>query len=185
MRIPLGFFTVVMLGVAPGAVVANPQPEAAARDCAAISEDAQRLACYDGLFRSDGTRDPHVNATPPVATAAVPATSEGATRPASAPAAASPVADFGLTEQQKEARQPREQKREPLDAMTARVTVAEQDRYGAWRLTLDNGQVWLQTEPGLGIRFQAGSTVEIRRASLGSFVLEVPGRPVIRVRRVR
>jgi hypothetical protein len=183
---------VVMGCLAQGAVVAQSPPESAAWDCAGIPDDAQRLACYDRLFRKDVKREAAAIVSPPVAAVAAPVAAAAA--PVAAAATPSPtstlppvdpVSEFGLTEQQKQVRQPRERKQPPLESIMAGVTAAEQDRQGAWRLTLDNGQVWQQTEPALGVRFQAGSSVEIRRASMGSFVLQVPGRPVIRVRRVR
>lgn len=191
-RILPAAISIMMLSMAQDPVAAQSRSESAAHDCAVIADDTRRLDCYDRLFRDDGVRDMAAVAASPVtgtvspAAAAATAASVGvASAAASAPPTVDPVADFGLTGQQKESRKPREAQQEPLDAIRARVTTAEQDRHGLWRLGLDNGQVWMQTEAALGTRFQPGREVEIRRGSLGSFVLEVPGRPVIRVRRVR
>lgn len=188
----------VMLGAAHGVATAQSRAEVAARDCAVIADATQRLACYDGLFREKRAADGPATAASPASVPAS-ASSPGASASAAAPAAAAgissaatggpatvdPVAEFGLTEQQKQRLAPEESRPKQVESIKATVAVAEQDRYGLWRLTLDNGQVWVQTESALGVRLEAGSEVEIRRASLGSFVLKVPGRPMIRVRRVR
>jgi len=175
-RILPAVITMVVLGTVSGTALAQSKSELAARECATIADATQRLACYDSLFSEHaGSRG----------SAAAGAPAAAATPVAEIPAPADPLAEFGLTEQQKERRRPQDAKSEPLEGIEATVTAAVQDRYGPWRLTLDNGQVWLQTETALGVRFQAGDRVEIRRGSLGSFVLKLPGRPMIRVRRVQ
>ncbi len=170
MRILPAVLALMTLGALPIQVAAESRSDTATHKCGVIADDARRLDCYDSLFRAGAA-----SGLP----AAVTSTTAGP------PATGDAAAEFGLTEQQMELRKPPEAKEKRLDSIQARVTTAEQDRHGLWRLTLDNGQVWSQTEPALGTRFQSGSLVEIRRGSLGSFVLEVPGRPVIRVRRIR
>ncbi|HUQ11877.1 MAG TPA: hypothetical protein VM146_16300 [Steroidobacteraceae bacterium] len=44
-------------------------------------------------------------------------------------------------------------------------------RNGVFVLTLDNGQVWIQSERDSRVQIEAGETVSIRKASLGSFLL--------------
>lgn len=68
------------------------------------------------------------------------------------------------------------------------ATLSAVERNGSGRLvyTLDNGQVWVQTDssaPGRSPR--AGQAVVVRRASLGSFMISVEGRPGVRVQRIR
>ena len=200
-RILPAVVAMVVLGAVSNPVLGQSRADTATRKCAVIADATERLACYDSLFRdlAAGSEPAGVavaaaaagapaGAAPAASAAAAPvaAASSAAVSPAAgAPATVDPVTEFGLTEQQKERRQPKDTKPEPLQGIEATVTAAEQDRYGPWRLTLDNGQVWVQTETALGVRFQAGDKVEIRKASLGSFVLTLPGRPVIRVRRVR
>lgn len=51
-------------------------------------------------------------------------------------------------------------------------------------ITLDNGQVWMQTESsGLG-HVAVGDRVVVRKAALGSFLLITPARVSLRVRRI-
>jgi hypothetical protein len=188
-RILSAVAAIVILGAVHGPVAAQSGPIDAAAECAAVDDDARRLSCYDALFRAGaGGTAPAVAASPKPAAAAVPtaAAAVNATpAPSSAPAAVDPAVEFGLTGQQIERRKAPETRERPPESIQARVDQAEQDRYGLWRLTLDNGQVWVQTEAALGARFQSGTVVEIRRGTLGSYVLEMPGRPVIRVRRLQ
>jgi len=51
-------------------------------------------------------------------------------------------------------------------------------------VTLDNGQVWEQSDTDSRGRLQPGAAVSIRRGSLGSFWLSAP-KAGFRVRRVR
>ncbi len=195
MRILSAVAAIVILGAVHGPVAAQSGPIDAAAKCAAVDDDARRLSCYDALFRAGaGGRAPAVAASPGPAVTAVPAAAAVPTAaaaanatpaPSSAPAAVDPAVEFGLTGQQIERRKAPETRERPPESIQARVDQAEQDRYGLWRLTLDNGQVWVQTEAALGARFQSGTVVEIRRGTLGSYVLEMPGRPVIRVRRLQ
>jgi hypothetical protein len=71
-----------------------------------------------------------------------------------------------------------------VDEIDAVLTGAQRNGLGLLVLTLDNGQRWVQTTPGgSGRTPRAGQPVHIRRASLGSFMASVDGRPGVRVRR--
>lgn len=59
------------------------------------------------------------------------------------------------------------------------------DTSGRLVIVLDNGQRWIQTDTVGGRQPRAGQAVVIRRASLGSFMASVEGRPGFRVRRDR
>lgn len=57
--------------------------------------------------------------------------------------------------------------------------------YGAWRITLEDGSVWEQTDSErLVFDPRKGDKVRIYRAALGSFRMNVDGQRAIRVRRV-
>lgn len=132
-------------------------------------------------------------ATAPVATAVpeAPARASVATAPAVAPAsaaasqAASPVSQeetFGLTPEQQQRRKP--DKPAELESVESRVTAVKALQYDRFRLTLENGQVWSQTEPTPRQRFYPGDTITIRRAALGSYMATGPkSSGGIRVRR--
>jgi hypothetical protein len=162
----------VTAALGPGAVLA----EDTLATCAQIQADAQRLACYDGLagYGASGTR-PHIAATTPaVPIAAAPAT-------AVATAAANPVADFGLLP-------PAIKQRDPenwVESITAQVKSVTRNAEDRLVITLDNGQVWAQSETKPSAVLKPGDLVRIKRAALGSFMLVGPRSVSSRVRRVR
>jgi hypothetical protein len=196
------------LAVLPASLFAQDDRGHAAAECGRIADDARRLACYDGLFRAPPPQSREV-ASPgqvPVATRATsagtvsaPAAAAGTvvaagsaaaaatTGAATAAAAATPVEDFGLTEAQKQSRDSAnpDQAEPRIESITAVVAAAEQARTGEVQVTLDNGQVWRQADTAMRLFVRPGDTVTIRAAALGSFMLRVPGRPAVRVRRVK
>jgi len=73
---------------------------------------------------------------------------------------------------------------EELERASFKVTRAWRGADGKWALELDNGAVWRQTDTDeLFKKPKAGSTVEIRTASLGSFFMNIDGQRAIRARR--
>ncbi|HXV01767.1 MAG TPA: hypothetical protein VG166_14835 [Caulobacteraceae bacterium] len=62
------------------------------------------------------------------------------------------------------------------DRLTAQVAEATQDPYGKWVIRLDDGAVWVQTEPeGLARRPRKGSTVVLSRGALGGYFMTIDG----------
>lgn len=151
-------------------------PDAA--ECAGIADDRQRLACYDAA-----SGHASVPSIPPGATASPPASGAAAPAPAAAPAApANPEAEFGLSAIAKEKRSGTNS----LDRIRSIVTEVVSNRSGKDAFRLENGQRWIQTEVPAQPVVMSGDVVEIRRASMGSFLASVPGsgRPAVRVRRL-
>jgi hypothetical protein len=66
------------------------------------------------------------------------------------------------------------------------VTAVARRSRGEYEFTLDNGQVWVQTEVKPQLTLSAGSEVVIRKASMGSYRLQRAGlktsTTVVRVR---
>jgi hypothetical protein len=77
----------------------------------------------------------------------------------------------------------------PSDALAtiaSPIVDIERLRDGMVRVTLENGQVWRQTEGARPSQWRAGDTLRIERASLGSFLAAVEGsKRYVRVRRER
>jgi len=69
--------------------------------------------------------------------------------------------------------------------ITARVVSATRQASGRYLITLENGQVWLQTEDELGFRLRAGSSVSIERGLLGSYWMTADKYYAVAVRRLR
>ncbi len=94
----------------------------------------------------------------------------------------SPSEAFGLTAEQQQRRAP--EKPAEVESIETRVTAVKALQYDRFRLTLENGQVWSQTEPTPRQRFYPGDTITIRKAALGSYMATGPkSSGGIRVRR--
>lgn len=75
---------------------------------------------------------------------------------------------------------------EEVDRVTARVARAYLQGDGKWSLELEDGALWVQTESAtLGRRPKDGSTVEIRKAAMGSYFINIDGQRAIRAKRVK
>lgn len=70
---------------------------------------------------------------------------------------------------------------ERVEALMTRVVSLPDGRHA---FVLDNGQSWAQIEPRSASNVDAGDSISIRRASLGSFVLSPEHGAMHRVRRV-
>ena len=89
-----------------------------------------------------------------------------AATPATAPAAAPAASErFGLELKQAPVEQ--------LEQLRATVVKRKKDPYGKWVITLDNGQVWKQSESA-SFRFPS-EQVTIERGVLGAFYLRADG----------
>ncbi len=106
--------------------------------CAAIVDDAKRLACYDKAF---GAPDAPVN--------------EAARRD------------------------------EKSNYNFSSVVTGLERRGDRFVVTLDNGQVWSQTETNTRIDLRVGNPVTIRRGALGSYLMSDGEGLATRVKRLR
>jgi hypothetical protein len=120
--------------------------------CRQLATEAARLSCYDTLADQARQR-----------LAARPA---GTTAPSAAAASADKVAEFG---------QPPKPGAGDIEVMESRIV----GRFEGWRpgqrFTLANGQVWQIVDDSSGFGDSQEPVVRIRRAALGSFMMEVDG----------
>lgn len=131
--------------------------ESSARNCVAIEDANSRLSCYDEAF---GRRTPEARAVP--------------------------GGGFGFTDAQQRARDGTAAKpRAEPERLEAVVTVLELRNSGRLGITLDNGQVWAQAEAAGDARLSPGDKVTIRKASLGSYLMQRGRGLAVRVVRVR
>jgi hypothetical protein len=141
------------------------------RSCRALQDAAARLGCYDKLPLPAQAAEPParaVAATPPVAVAALPVT-------VPTPAPSSLEASFGL--------------QGPARVEAAVISSSVAGRFDGWgpksRIRLANGQVWEVTDGSRASVWMLDPQVVVRRAALGSFLLEVEGlKMTARVQRV-
>lgn len=88
-----------------------------------------------------------------------------------------PEKQFGLTEQVAKPTTPA--------SLTAAVTSLDRLRDGKFVVTLDNSQVWSQSEINSQADVQVGDAVTVRRGLLGSYLLVTKAGIATRVKRVR
>jgi hypothetical protein len=127
--------------------------------CAHVRNDTDRLACYDQAFG----------------------------KPPASPAATSPAPheQFGYTE--KEVARNTGQSAAPAapDSVTAAIKSLDRRRDGKFVVTLDNTQVWAQSEFNSQADVQVGDAITVRRGALGSYLLVTKAGIGTRVKRVK
>jgi hypothetical protein len=147
------------------------------RECARIDDPTARLGCYDNNIRSAG-------ANPRNTIPGEVRVQGGAGAPLVPNGAVSGPAGFG----REDVRTP-ERFNTPageVDEVTARVTAVTQRQQGTYLVTLEGGAQWLFVQ-GVDTTYappRVGSTVEIRRGAMDSFLLRYNNQPSVRVRRV-
>jgi len=152
-----------------GAASAN---DAALRQCRAMADGAARLACYDALpLGAPAAVSPPA---PEKIAAAVPASVAPTALPAPAPAPPALASTFGL---------------QRADEVVQEVSSSLPGLFEGWspgqRIRLANGQLWQISDDSSGVYYLRDPKVTVRRAALGSFVLDIDGaKRMPRVRRL-
>jgi hypothetical protein len=176
-----------------------PDLAGALRQCAAQTDTAQRLSCYDRLAAALGASSPAVAAAPAAAAEArdsaaarlapqpssaltapaplTPAGSRGPSAPAPAAASLAPAGDagagsseFGVANGPLQARKATGR----VKSITATVAAVTVKANGRLAMRLDNGQVWLQLQTVEYFSPRPGDKVEVSEGALGSYVLWIP-----------
>lgn len=136
-------------------------------DCRALTDNAQRLACYDAAVNAMETAEK---------TGDLIAIDREQRRTVRRQAFGLQLPSLAIFD--------RGEKPEEADRITATIASAEQNPFGKWIFKLDDGAVWRQTGDGdLLKRPRAGAKAEIRKGVLGAFFLKVEGESAIRVHR--
>ena len=176
--------------VALGGLAGNSCFAQAATDCSSVADDKSRLKCYD-----DQAHQNHKAPAAPAPTASAPASAPapGAAhaqpKPPAAAASTKPATaagDFGLDPgavRKKRAAENPELPQES-DKVAARVKSVTTKAHGEYRITMDDGQVWDETQQSGKFAPDVGETVTLRRALLGSYFLDRKAGATLRVRRV-
>lgn len=187
MRIVFVSLCLVALAAAPAAAQEQGQPAVLSQvyACASVSDEAERLACYDGAVgrlreaQSSGNlvtvdRQQAENLDRDAFGFSLPSLSRlfggGASTEASTNAG---------TAAQRPAFA-------PTDEMQLEIARVAMRRDGTASFTMTNGQVWSQIDNESPRNARAGGQVTIRRAAMGSFLMSVAaGGPALRVRRTQ
>lgn len=146
-------------------------------DCAAITDDAKRLACYDQFLKNQQKSAKPEQATQPEkpATPAKPVLPKQAPEQAPKPAPKPEVADkkgkldeFGSEQIKKE--------EETLNKITATALGEFTEWEKGLQVPLDNGQIWEITDLRPGYYKITNPTVTIEKGFMGSYNMNVKGR---------
>ena len=166
-----GLFAAAAL--AAPAVSAQPKPEGRAPvlerllDCRKLTEDAQRLACYDQAASAIDQAE---------AKGDVVVVDREQARTVRRQGFGFSMPSLAIFE--------RGEKAEELDQVSLTVDRAWRDQNGRWNVALEGGQVWRQIDSGdFTVTPKPGVTASIRKASLGSYLMSIGGRAGVRVHR--
>ena len=121
------------------------------RRCAAETDQAKRLACFDAL----ASTLPKIEAD-----------------------------QFGLTADIARKRDPAAERQADDTVLPGKIMALHQGRRGEWIFTLDNQQVWDQSEVEPNKRFEVGEAVHIEPGAMGSWWLAADKGRKTRVKRV-
>jgi len=135
--------------------------EDAKHPCAQVRDNTERLACYDQAFG---------HAADSVAAAAT---------------AAAPNEQFGFTEKELARNIGQSAPSAAPESVTAAITSLVRRHDGKFVVTLDNAQVWAQSEFNSQADVEIGDSVTVRRGALGSYLLVTKAKIGTRVKRVK
>ena len=141
----------------------------ALRACAAEADNTRRLACYDKEMARQPPSEP-MHATVPSAQAAAPGLA--------------PAEAFGLSEEERARRLQTQEGVADVKKLTAHITKLSTLPNGRQRITLDNAQVWEQTEEDYGFAPQVGATATITRGMMSGFWMATDAYRQVRVKRI-
>jgi len=164
------FLSLALIALSFSTMAYKPSLQKRLSVCAELKNDVKRLACYDKLVRKKHHLKEAKDEISAVRT--VPEVAPKVT------AAKASVAEKEFGIEHKISRT-----EDAPDSMTATVTSVKKNAYGKLRITLDNGQKWIQSDSGK-LKLKKGEQVVITRASLGSFKLNRVGKKkAIKVKR--
>jgi len=162
---------------------AGAQSLQAVRACTTEADAALRLRCYDRAAGRPDAAAAAAAATTPAPASPAPASSAAPTSAGAAASAPTPAAapEFGV------AGGPLSAKKQAAAThqITASVTAIQTKPHGELVITLDNGEVWAQLEPVAYFPLNVGDSVQIRAATLGSYLLFTPAKRSTKVTRLR
>jgi hypothetical protein len=146
------------------AVAAEPST-AALKACAKVTDATARLACFDREIAALTAEE-----SPPKAPVA---------------ARLSPQQKMGLSPARVEELESKAGAPPKVTELQAHIAKVSEDALGRGVFTLDNGQVWQQSEAALNFPVRSGDAVTITSGVLGSFWLSTGPRSAVRVKRLR
>jgi hypothetical protein len=157
-------------------------------DCSSVAEDMARLKCYDeqsARQKKQASSPAQATSTPAPAKQTRSTQSTSPARAESSASSSSP-SDFGLDADAIRKKQAAANPDAPQvpEQLVARVKAVVAKPLGNYRITLEDGQVWEETQHTGGLPPRPGETVTIKRGMLGSYFLSRSSGLALRVKRV-
>ena len=151
------------------------------KKCAATSDSSARLACFDALDKADGVDTTDVSspaAMPMEKEETVTAKEVEVESAVSQPSETEPaVQDFGVEQRKAMENAP--------ESMESAIVAVDRGKYTKPVVTLENGQVWQQTDGGR-MKLKVGQTALINRGAFSSFFIQnKSGGNRVRVKRIK
>ena len=174
-----GLFAALLFGHAWAAAQAAPT---GFESCGPISDDKERLACFDRELALQKERKQTV--APVSATAPTSAAAPVVARSTPPPPELTPEQAMGLTPA-KILQIQGGTSATKLNKLTVKIEGVSTNSSGREVFRLDNGQVWSQVEPDSNFKVQPGDTVVITRGALDSFFMSANAHMNTRVRRAQ
>jgi hypothetical protein len=167
------FILLALAGLCVPAFAVTDPLDGGVRKCASVTDQTQRLACFDALAASL----PKVEADRIGMTAAIDQKRKAA--------AASPVAGVNTAPPGNPVTAANTAPPPDGGTLTAKIVSVTENARGVLIFLLDNNQVWIQDQPSFSIRFDAGETVRIEHGALTALWLAADHGRKTRVKRLR
>lgn len=181
MKIARTWFLAIPLSIASVSVQAAPQRQQPRPEiftdllqCRAMTDDAQRLACFDrqvGAMEAASQRDEVV----------ILDKSELSKTRKTLFGFSFPKLPFLSDNDDREDNAKLE---EGVSHIEATIASARSLGYGKWQIGLEDGAQWMTTEAITAGNPKTGQKIEIRRAAMGSFMGKIDGGRAVRMKRV-
>ncbi len=156
------------------------------RSCAAEANDARRLSCYDQAMAELASELPIAVPQSETDGTASPGNRAEAAPPAPSMTPQSPEEEFGMSDKlEREIKKSSGDEAEEIKQLSSTVSDVSRRPRGELLITLENGQIWVETKPSSYFPLKVGDTVKIRRRAFGSFRLTEPSGRSTQVRRVQ
>jgi hypothetical protein len=149
-------------------------------DCAQINDSLQRLVCYDNLAKKAQLKtvnkpNKHSNKPEVAVSPSLPAQQKKVVLPTQLVAELPIASDTSKAKPLVSAAENfgQENKKSPKDLINqiqGKIVKVTKSAYGEQIITLDNGQVWRQTD-SVRLKLVEGQSVTIKRGALGSFFI--------------
>jgi hypothetical protein len=165
-----------------GPAVSLAASTAAIESCTKLSDDKERLACFDKEVAAQIARESHGAAG---AASVTPATSTPTASGAAKPPKLTEEQKMGFGAEKVQKLEAPADAPAPLKTLTTTIQAIATNANGRQVFTLENGQVWRQVELDPKFTVHPGDTVKIEHGALGSFWMSPNTHSHTHVTRVR